>query len=118
MFNGDGTSLNARKFDATRIEAKTRRKTFSHLRTAATETQKNDVSHCIVIDDEKWIYYVNTKRRKVRGLFGQSLPSSTISLPKWNIHCSTVSVCVWRDKKGMDVKNKVKLSLEIVTGCN
>ncbi len=53
--------------------------------------------HNIVTGDEKWIYYVNSKRKKSWVHPGE--PST--STAKRNIHGSKVMLCIWWDQKGV-----------------
>ena len=53
--------------------------------------QRKGFLHRIVTGDEKWIFYDNPKKKKLR------LPS--ISTPRPNIHGSKIVLCIWWEKR-------------------
>ena len=65
--------------------------------------------HCMVTDDEKWIYYSNPKRRKSWRLPGHASTSSA----RPNIHVA--NLCVWWDQVGV-IYYKLLKSNETITG--
>jgi len=60
--------------------------------------QRKGFLHRIVIGDEKWIFYDNSKKKKYYAKPGQSLPSTSTLTPRPNIHSSC---SVWWDQKGL-----------------
>jgi len=54
--------------------------------------------HRIVTGDEKWIFYDNPKKKKYYAKPGQSLPSTSTSIPRPNIH--GWKIMLWWDQKG------------------
>lgn len=63
--------------------------------------QRKGFLHRVVTGDEKWIHYDNPKKRKYYARPGESLPSTSTSTPKSNIHGLKVMVCVWWDQTGI-----------------
>jgi len=61
--------------------------------------QRKGFLHRIVTGDEKWIFYDNPKKKKYAKP-GQSLPSTSTSTPRPNIHGSKIMLCIWWDQKG------------------
>jgi len=57
--------------------------------------------HRIVTGDEKWIFYDNPKKKKYYAKPGQSLPSTSTSTPRPNIHGSKIKFCIWWDQKNL-----------------
>jgi [histone H3]-lysine36 N-dimethyltransferase SETMAR len=51
-----------------------------------------------VTGDEKWMHHDNPKRKKVRCQPGQSLPSTSTSTPRRNIHRAKVMLSIWWDQ--------------------
>ena len=51
--------------------------------------------------DEKWIFYDNPKKKKYYAKPNQSLPSTSISTPRPNIHGSKIMLCIWWDQKNL-----------------
>ena len=56
---------------------------------------------CIGLWLEKWIFYNNPKKKKYYAKPGQSLPSTSTSTPRPNIHGSKIMLCIWWDQKGL-----------------
>ena len=50
-------------------------------------------------EDEKWIFY--DKKKKYYAKPGQSLPSTSTSTPRPNIHASKIILCIWWDQKSL-----------------
>ena len=63
--------------------------------------QKQQRKDRIVTGDEKWIFYDNPKKKKYYAKPGQSLPSTSTSTPRPNIHGSKIILCIWWDQKGL-----------------
>jgi len=63
--------------------------------------QRKDFLHQIVTEYEKWIFYDNLKKKKYYAKPGQSLPSTSTSTPRPNIHDSKIMLCIWWDQKGL-----------------
>jgi len=57
--------------------------------------------HRIVTGDEKWIHYDNPKLKKYRAKRGESVPSTSKSTSKRDIHGSKVLLCIWWDQEGV-----------------
>jgi len=57
--------------------------------------------HRIVTGDEKWIFYDNPKKKKYYAKPGQSLPSTSTSTPRPNIHGSKIMLCIWWNQKDL-----------------
>jgi len=55
--------------------------------------------HRIVTGDEKWIFY--SKKKKYYAKPGQSLPSTSTSTSRSNIHGSKIMLCIWWDQEGL-----------------
>jgi len=51
-----------------------------------------------VTGDEKWIFYDNPKKKKYYAKPGQSLPSTSTSISRPNIHGSKIMLCIWNQK--------------------
>jgi len=51
--------------------------------------------------DEKWIFYDNPKKKKYYAKLGQSLPSTSTSTLRPNIHDSKIMLCIWWDQKDL-----------------
>jgi len=83
------------------IETERRWKAIFHLRTADSKTTEKGFLHRIVTGDEKWIFYDNPKRKKYYAKLGQSLPSTSTSTPRPNIHSSKIMLCIWWDQKDL-----------------
>jgi len=62
--------------------------------------QRKGFLHRIVTGDEKWIFY-NPKKKKYYAKPGQSLPSTSTSTPRSNIHSSKIMLCIWWDQKSL-----------------
>jgi len=63
--------------------------------------QRKNFLHWIVTGDEKWIFYDNPKKKKYYAKPGQSLPSTSTSTPRPNIHGSKIMLCIWWDQKDL-----------------
>ena len=63
--------------------------------------QWKDFLHRIVTGDEKWIFYDNPKKKKYYAKPGQSLPSTSTSTPRPNIHSSKIMLCIWWGQKSL-----------------
>ena len=64
-------------------------KAIFYLRTAVQRQQRKGFLHRIMTGDEKWIFYDNPKKKKYYAKLGQSsLPSTSTSTPRPNIHGS------------------------------
>lgn len=61
------------------------------------EHKKHSFLSRIVTGDEKWVYYDNPKRKASYVDPGQ--PST--SVPKRDIHCQKLMLCIWWDQKGV-----------------
>ena len=82
-------------------ETERRWKAIFHLRTANSRQQRKGFLHRIVIGDEKWIFYDNPKKKKYYAKPSQSLPSTSTSTSRLNIHGSKIMLCIWWDQKGL-----------------
>jgi len=51
--------------------------------------------------DMKWIFYNNPKKKKYYAKPGQSLPSTSTSISRSNIHGSKIMLCIWSDQKDL-----------------
>jgi len=63
--------------------------------------QKKGFLHRIVTGDEKWIFYDNPKKKKYYAKPSQSLPSTSTSILRPNIHGSKIMLCIWWDQEGL-----------------
>jgi len=63
------------------------------------QTQQRKGFLRIVTGDEKWIFY--NKKKKYYAKPGQSLPSTSTSTPRSNIHNSKIMLCIWWDQKDL-----------------
>jgi len=63
--------------------------------------QRKNFLHRIVTEDKKWIFYDNPKKKKYYAKSGQSLPLTSTSTPRPNIHDSKIMLCIWWDQKGL-----------------
>jgi len=63
--------------------------------------QRKDFLHRIVTRDEKWIFYDNPKKKKYYAKPGQSLPSTSTSIPWLNIQRSCSISDDQRGQKGL-----------------
>jgi len=63
--------------------------------------QRKGFLYRIVNGNEKWIFYDNTKKKKYYAKLGQSLPSTSTSTSRLNIHDSKIMLCIWWDQKGL-----------------
>jgi len=62
--------------------------------------QRKDFLHRIVTGDKKWIFYDNLKKKKYYAKPGQSLPSTSTSTPRPNIHSSNIHALYLVELKG------------------
>jgi len=65
--------------------------TYEHL---IQRQQKKGFLHWIVTGDQKWIFYDNPKKKKYYAKPSQSLPSTSTSTPRPNIHGSKIMLCI------------------------
>jgi len=72
--------------------------------------QRKGFLHRIMIGDEKWIFYNNPKKKKYYAKLGQSLPSTSASTPRPNIHGSKIMLCIWWFHYGRSVSATIRLS--------
>jgi len=71
------------------------------LQTADSKTTEKVFLYRIVTGDEKWIFYDNSKKKKYYAKPGQSLPSTSTSTSRPNIHGSKIMLCIWWDQEGL-----------------
>ena len=63
--------------------------------------QRKGFLHRIVTGNEKWIFYENLKKKKYNTKPSQSLPSTSTSIPRPNIHGSKIMLWIWWDQKSL-----------------
>ena len=73
--------------------------------------QRKDFLHRIVTGDEKWTFYDNPKKKKYYAKPDQSLPSTSTSTPRLNIHGSKIMLCIWWDQKDLVYYELLKPSI-------
>jgi len=77
--------------------------------------QRKGFLNRIVSGDEKWIFYDNSKKKKYYAkVTGQSLPSTSTSTSRPNIHGSKIMLCIW-DQKDLVYYELLKLD-DSITG--
>ena len=76
-----------------------------------TRHNRKGFLHRIVTGDEKWIYYVNPKKKKSWGPPGHASTSTA----KRNIHGKKLMLCIWWDQLGVVYYELLKPN-ETITG--
>jgi len=66
-----------------------------------------------VTGDEKWIFYDNPKKKKYYAKPGQSLPSTSTSKSRPNIHGSKIMLCIWWNQKDLVYYELLKLAIPL-----
>jgi len=86
------------------LKPRERWKAIFHLRTANSKTTEKRFfasDYDWRWEDILWIFYDNPKKKKYYAKPGQSLPSTSTSILRPNIHSSKIMLCIWWDQKGL-----------------
>jgi len=101
VIESHGNDSKTRKLGALWTETESRWKAIFHLRTADSKTTEKRFFASDCDWKEKWIFYDNPKKKKYYAKLGQSLPSTSTSTPRPNIHDSKIMLCIWWVQKGL-----------------